>query len=105
MNLSFFHTGLTGLTSVLGKGVEKLIRDSINKELKDVTTSNARQPGLVGNSSSSKPDFFLRGGSKSGWQRQLICKALNILYSIWFSTKQHFNIKKTPLYIICNTHI
>lgn len=36
MNPSFFHIGLTGLTSVLGKGVEKLIWDSINKELKGV---------------------------------------------------------------------
>lgn len=36
MNPSFFHVGLTGLTSVLGKAVEKLIWDSINKELKGV---------------------------------------------------------------------
>lgn len=36
MNPSFFHVGLTGLTSVLGKAVEKLIWDSINKELKDI---------------------------------------------------------------------
>lgn len=51
MNLSPFHVGLTGPTPVPRQAVEKLMRDSISKELKDATTTNACPPGFVGNSS------------------------------------------------------
>lgn len=106
MNLSFFHIGLTGLTSVPGKAVEKLIWDSINKELKDVTTTNARQPGFVGNSSrqANLISFFEEVQS-------LVDKGNTFVRHLTFCTafdlvpNSILILKKTPLYIICNTHI